>query len=170
MNFIFLLLCIFLVSAAFAGISFAPWVPTWKKDLPRIFKLANLQPGETFYELGCGNGRVVMYAAKNFNVKAVGLEISLLFYLICKIRQLFNSNLNLIFKLKSLFKEDLSQADVVYFFGMPKPLKERLRSKLESELKPQTRVISYAFPIEGWSPKAVDKSNKNEVSIYFYVR
>lgn len=170
LNLILLISCILLISAAFAGISFAPWVPTWKKDLPRIFKLANIRPGETFYELGCGNGKVILYAYKNFRVKAIGLEISLPLYLICKIRQVFNYNPNLKFKFKNLFREDLRKADVIYFFGMPKPLKEKLKQKLEKELKPKTRVISYVFPIEGWQPDIVDKPKESEVPIYLYIR
>lgn len=170
MNVLILIFCILLISAALAGVSFAPWVPTWKKDLPRIFKLANLQPGEIFYELGCGNGKVVLYAYRNFQVKAIGLEISLPLYLVCKIRQLFNFSPRLSFKFKSLFREDLSKADVVYFFGMPKPLKQKLKQKLERELKPKTRVISYVFPIEGWQPDVVDKPAENEVPIYLYTR
>jgi cyclopropane fatty-acyl-phospholipid synthase-like methyltransferase len=54
-----------------------------------IFKLANLQPGEKFYDLGCGNGKVVIYAAKNFPIEAIGVELAFPLYLICKIRQFF---------------------------------------------------------------------------------
>lgn len=160
---------IVILSVALAGLSFAPWVPAWKKDLPRIFKLAELKPGQIFYDLGCGNGQVVLSANKNFKAKAIGLEISLPMYLVCKIRQLFNWNRNLIFKLKNLYKEDLSQADVVYFFGMPDKV-EKLRAKLEKELKPGSRVISYVFPVVGWQEIAKDKPNPKDIAIYLYQR
>ena len=164
---IFLFIVIVVISAAVAGFSFAPWVPAWKKDLPRIFKLAQLKRGEIFYDLGCGNGKVVLYANKYFNAKAVGLEISLPLYFVCKIRQLFNFNENLKFKYKNLYKENLSDADAVYLFGMPDKM-EKIRRKLEKELKPGSRVISYVFPVSGWEPVAIDKPKSQDISIYLY--
>jgi len=159
---------ILILSVALAGLSFAPWVPAWKKDLPRIFKLAELKPGEVFYDLGCGNGKVVLYANKNFQAKAIGLEISLPLYLTCKIRQIFNYNKNLSFKFKDLYRQNLSNADVVYFFGMPDNV-EKLKAKLERELKPGTRVISYVFPVVGWQEIAKDKPNPTDIAVYLYI-
>lgn len=164
-----LIIFVFLLSFALAGLSFAPWVPAWNKDLPRIFRLANLQPREIFYDLGCGNGRVVFYAAKNFQAKAIGLEIAWPLYVICKIRQLFSANRKAVIKFKSLFTEDLSQADVVYFFGMPAAI-AKLKPKLEKELKPGCRVISYTFPILGWLEQVKDKPQSTDIAIYLYVR
>jgi cyclopropane fatty-acyl-phospholipid synthase-like methyltransferase len=164
---IIILAFVFISSIAIAGLSFAPWVPAWKKDLPRIFKLAALKPGEVFYDLGCGNGKVVLYANKNFQARAIGLEISLPMYLVCKARQIFNSDKNLVFKLKNLYKEDLSRADAVYFFGMPDKV-AKLRAKLEKELKPGCRVISYVFPIAGWQEAVKDKPKPTDIAIYLY--
>ncbi|MFH1582800.1 MAG: class I SAM-dependent methyltransferase, partial [Candidatus Falkowbacteria bacterium] len=72
---LFVIICGF--SLIFSVLSFAPWVPSRSRDLKRTFKLADLRPGQIFYDLGCGNGKVAIYAANNFKVKAVGLEISL---------------------------------------------------------------------------------------------
>ncbi|MFH0955602.1 MAG: class I SAM-dependent methyltransferase, partial [Candidatus Falkowbacteria bacterium] len=148
---LFILVCGF--SLIFSVLSFAPWVPSCGRDLKRIFKLADLKPGRIFYDLGCGDGRVVIYAANNYKVKAVGLEISLAFYLICKLRQALNKQGNIEFKLKNLYKENLSPADVVYFFGMPYVLNEKFCSKLKRELRPGTKIISYSFELHGWEPK-----------------
>lgn len=167
--FLFLVLII-IATAALAGISFAPWVPAWKKDLPRIMRLADLQPGQTFYELGCGDGKVVFYAARNFDAQVIGLEISLILFGICKLKQLFYKNKNLAIKYKNLFKQNLRDADVVYFFGMPDKISQKLRKKLDAELRPGTKVISYAFEVSGWSPVAVDKPRPNDVSIYLYIK
>ncbi|PIT93812.1 SAM-dependent methyltransferase [Candidatus Falkowbacteria bacterium CG10_big_fil_rev_8_21_14_0_10_43_11] len=159
-----------LFSLAFAGFSFAPWVPCWSKDLARIFKAADLKNGEIFYDLGCGNGKTVLYAAKNFKIKAVGLELALPLYFICQCRRFFNGTKNAEFKWKNLFKEDLASADAVYFFGMPQPIHKRLKEKLERELKPGARVISYVFPVPGWTPDAIDKPTNSDAAVYLYRR
>ncbi len=169
MNIIIALILLLLLSTvAIAGASFAPWVPARKADISRIFQLANLKAGEIFYDLGCGNGRVVIYAAKNYKAKAIGLEIAFPFYLICKWQQIFNPRS--IFKYKNLFKEDLSKADVIYFFGTPKRIEAKLKLKLAKEIKPGARIISYVFPIEGWTPAIIDRPAATVVPIYLYIR
>ena len=162
-------LLIFSISVIFSVLSFAPWVPTRNRDLKRIFKLADLKPGQIFYELGAGDGRLAVYAAKIYNVRAIGLEISLPFYLICKLRQLLNFNSNLKFKFKNLFKENLASADVVYFFGMPESINKRLVEKLKQELRPGTKIISYCFSLSGWTPRIIDKPGEKDLQIYLYV-
>lgn len=155
-------------SVIFSVLSFAPWVPSRRRDLKRIFKLADLKEGQIFYDLGCGNGRVVIYASHNYKAKAVGLEISLPMYLICRLRQVLKPRANLEFKFKNLFKEDLSAADAVYFFGMPKPINKKLGAKLKQELKPGAKIISYSFKLDDWAPLAIDKPNKNDLPVYLY--
>jgi len=164
---LFIVFC--LLSMGIAGLSLAPWVPTWRKDFPRVFKLAALKPGEVFYDLGCGNGKLVLYAAKNFKVKSIGLEIAIPLFLICKLRQFFRWDKNLNFKFKNFYNENLNCADVVYVFGRPETLKDKFKQKLKKELKPGSRVISYAFPIIGWLPKEISKPAPNDIEIYLYV-
>ncbi len=156
------------ITLFWATLSLAPWVPSRKRDLKRIFKIADLKPNDTFYDLGCGNGRIIFYANRNFQVKSIGIELALPLFLICKIRQIFHSNENIIFKYKSLFKEDMSKADVIYVFALPKSLEKKLKQKLERELKPGARVISYCFSIKGLKPKIIDKPDQKANSIYLY--
>jgi SAM-dependent methyltransferase len=163
-----LVFTVLLLSMGLAGLSFAPWVPAKKKDLKRIFALADLKPGETFYDLGCGDGRMVFYAAENFSAKAIGLEIGLPMYAFCRLKQLLVKKTNTLFKLKNLFNENLSEADVVYFFGMPDTIKNKLAEKMKKEMKPASRIISYAFHVPGLSPVAVDKPAEKDISIYCY--
>jgi len=165
--FAIILILAFLLSLAIAGKSFAPWVPTHNKDLDRIFQLADLGPGEHFVELGSGDGRVCAYVAKS-GYRATGFEIAWPIYLVSLIRKIRNRNPNLNYKLKNFFKHDLSHTDVIYFFGMPDKIKSKLVSKLEHELTPGTRVISYAFPIEGWAHTRLDKPDPKAVDIYLY--
>lgn len=153
---------------AIAGLSFAPWVPARQKDLTRIFKLADLQSGQIFYDLGSGDGRTVFYAADKFGVQAVGLEISLPMYLICLIKKIWCKNKLVKFKFKNLFKENLSGADVIYFFGVPDSIKNKLQEKLKKEVRPGAKIISYAFPLPDWTPVEINKPNPNDITIYLY--
>lgn len=159
-----------LASSALAGWSFAPWVPIWSKDLPRAFALMQLRPGEVFYDLGCGDGKTVLYAATHYDVSAIGIELSLPLWLVCKVRQTWRRPRGVQFKFGNLFRLDLSEADVVYVFGMPAKLQHKLRSKLERELKPGSRVVSYTFPIAGWQETIKDKPTAKDIAIYLYQR
>lgn len=174
MNIILIFFLIFigltLFSVAWTSVSFAPFVPSRTKDLKRIFKLAGLKKGELFYDLGCGTGKLVVYAAKNYQARAVGIELAWMVWLVAKARQFFNRNKDLKIKFGNLFKEDLSNADVVYFFGMPDTIKLRLKEKLERELKVGARVVSYTFSVPGWEEEAVDKPSRKEASVYLYKR
>ncbi|MDP2736566.1 MAG: class I SAM-dependent methyltransferase [bacterium] len=163
---LFILFCGF--SLIFSVLSFAPWVPSRTRDLERIFKLADLKPGQIFYDLGCGDGKLIIYAANNFKVKAIGIEISLAFYLICKARQALNKQSNIEFKFGNLFKENLAPANVIYLFGMPRVLNEEFCSKLKKELKPGTKIISYSFKLHDWVPKIVDKPSEKDLPVYLY--
>lgn len=170
LSIVLIVLLMILFFMAWGWWSFAPWVPANKKDYQRIFKLANLKQDEIFYDLGCGTGRLAIYANENFQAKTFGLEVAWPLYLICKVRQLFSSSKNITFKFKNLYKEDLSQADVIYFFGISETVNSRLKQKLEKELKKGARVISYVFQIRDWSPQVIDKPTKNDKSIYLYIK
>ncbi len=163
-----LIVFLFILSFTIAALSMAPWVPMWKKDLDRVFALANIQSGERFYDLGCGNGKVVLAAAQRYDITAVGVELAFPLYIVCVARKLFTRTKNATFVFGNLFSQDLSSADVIYVFGMPKKLEGRLVKKLYTEATPGTRVISYTFPIRGLEPLTVDKPSEDRISIYLY--
>ncbi len=150
-------------------ISLAPWLPTYAKDLERIRKIVDLRSGEKFCELGCGNGRVLFYLAKHFkNNKFIGVELALPLFIVCKIRESLLKLDNTELKFKNLYKENLQNIDVVYVFGMRDKMAGKFRKKLDSEMKPGSRVISYVFPIEGLDPVQVDRGGEKDVNIYTY--
>lgn len=142
------------ISVLIPVFSLAPWVPAPRESLRKILDVASIKPGDRFYELGSGDGRVVICAAKEFGAKATGIELSLPLYIHSAFKCLLSrSQANIVFG--NLFKHNLSDADVIYVYGLPHALKDRLRGKLENECKPGTRVISFMFEIEGWIPAKV---------------
>ncbi|UCC18471.1 MAG: class I SAM-dependent methyltransferase [Promethearchaeota archaeon] len=123
----------------------APWVPTGMKKVRKMLALADLKPDEVLYDLGCGDGRFIVKAARKFGAKAVGIEINLFLYLWC---QLIITILGLRRRVKiiygNFFKHNLSEADVVICYLLPET-NDRLEHKLIRELKPTARVISNSF-------------------------
>lgn len=166
----FVLFLVILLSIGFAGLSMAIWVPSRKKDLIRIIEVAKIKDDEVFYELGCGNGRVAFFVAKNTKAKVVGIELAWPLYAFCKIKNYFLQLPNLEFKKQDLFEANLSNANLVYIFGMPDKIKDKLRPKLEKELKLGTRIISYAFSFAGWEPIEKNKPDEKSIAIYLYKR
>ena len=159
-----IILFIFLGTFAYAGIVAAPWFPTWSRDIERFLKLAAIKPGEKFYDLGCGDGKLV-FAAAGAGAEAVGFEISLLPYLIAKSRSFFVENSEI--KFKDFWNQNLSDADVVYIFLTPK-VNPKAKLKLEKELKKGSRVVTYTWPIEGWQSVREDFVS-GQPSMYLYI-
>ena len=141
---------------AYAAVSGAPWVPTWKRDIERARKLLDLKAGEKFVELGCGDGRVVIALAGRTRLMGIGVELSAVQYLAALIRRVVTRSWNVRFVFGNAFHYDLRDADAVYLFLMPDTY-EKIRQKLETELKPGARVVTYVWPIPGWEPSLVDE-------------
>lgn len=151
-----LLVVVFAVTIVIATLSFAPWLPIRRKEILRVFTIAQLQHGDIFYDLGCGDGRIVVAAAQRTRARAVGVELALPQYLMCLIRKAFHLRLPITFRYGNLFNAAIADADVVYLFGLSSKLGPRLTKKFQQDLRPGTRIVSYAFPIQGWTPVRVD--------------
>lgn len=165
---IILYVAFFAIVATFvyAGLRGAPWVPSKKKDVERFLKLADIKPGDKMYDLGCGDGRLVIESAKAGAI-AQGLEISLLPYFIANISRLFQKNKkNVKISYKDIWSADLRDADVIYFFLMPK-IYPKLKEKFEKELRPGTKIVAYVWPIVGWIPKKTS-THPNHPNLYLY--
>ena len=162
---------LFIVSSlAWVGILSAPYVPTRKRDLKRIYEMAKLKPGQVVYDLGAGDGRILIYGAKNYGIKGVGCELALFPLYSSKIKALcsgVNKQLNL--RWKNLYKMDVSEADLVVSYLLPKTMK-KLQDKFEKELKPGAKVIACGFKVPGWEHTEYDKPNKKHVGLYLYQR
>jgi len=156
-----------MLSGLFSG---APFIPTGRQDIARIFVQIMVRPGEVFYELGSGDGRVVRAAARA-EARAIGIEQSgvLIWWsrLLTRGVGVPSGHLAARFIHASFFKVDLSAADTVFCYLLP-TLMERLKSKLERELKPGARVISYAFKMPGWTPVQRLSLSRRNLPAYVY--
>lgn len=162
---IFALLFIPTIIAFFTG---APWVPTPMPRVRKMLQLAQLKPGDRVYDLGCGDGRLVHVAAKEYGADAVGLELSPLVYAWARIRNFFLRSPSTIL-MRDFRRIDYRNAKALVFYLLPDILKV-MRPKFERELAPGARVISYAFEIEGWTPVYMEPKDraKNFARILVY--
>lgn len=150
---------VILVPTIIAMVTGAPWIPTPMARVKRMLELAKLKPGDRIYDLGCGDGRMVHLAAKDYSADAVGLELSPLVYLWGRIRNFFLRSRSKIL-LRDFRRIDYSNAKVLVFYLLPDILKT-MRPVFEEQLQPGARVISYAFEIEGWEPVYIEPKIKS---------
>ena len=98
----------------------APWVPSSRKIIRKMLKLADLQPNETLYDLGSGDGRILITAAKEFKAKAVGIELNPLLIAYSNLRILLRQVQNKAHVIwGNIFLRDISKADVVTMYLLP---------------------------------------------------
>jgi len=136
----------------------APWVPTSRELVHEILAIADLKPGELLYDLGSGDGRLVIAAAMDFGARSAGIEIDPFRVLYSRIKAV---QLGLKGKVKiirgNFFNVDLREADVVVTFLLQET-NDRLQEKLERELtKSNCRVVSLVFQFKGWEEIKTDK-------------
>ena len=148
-----IVLAAFLVPLAYG----LPPTPTQPGRIRKALKLANLQPGETIYDLGAGNGRVLVIAAKEFMAQAVGIEAGPVQCVQARLTSLFNGVRSQVrVKRGNFFKSDLSEADVVFAY-LTSDYVPRLEAQLIEQLKPGARVVTISFDFPNWEPAAFDK-------------
>jgi len=132
-----------------------PFVPTTEEAVAAMLKLANVQKTDVVYDLGCGDGRIVIAAAKTYGAHAVGIDINPV--------RLAEANENLKkagpdvaklvrFEENDLFQADIHEATVVTLFLLSS-VNLKLRPKLLADLKPGTRVVSNTFDMSDWKPE-----------------
>ncbi|HEY1270095.1 MAG TPA: class I SAM-dependent methyltransferase [Candidatus Binatia bacterium] len=150
-----------------------PFVPTPPEVVNRMLELADIKPGDVVYDVGSGDGRIVIAAAKKYGVRAVGIEID--GDLIDKARSRARSEgvADIAeFREQDALAADISEATVVTIYMLPE-FNYKLKPKLEA-LKPGTRVVCHDFGVEGWTPtrseKFPDRTILHTHTVYFYKR
>jgi ubiquinone/menaquinone biosynthesis C-methylase UbiE len=152
----------------------APYIPTPQVVVEKMLESARVKPGETVYDLGSGDGRILFTAVQEFGARAIGVEI--LPEKCEKTRERVRS-MGLEDKITviqgSALRVDLSSADVVTMYFLTSS-NERLRPALEKHLKPGARVVSNQFPVKGWKPANVvhvrDGSMDHTIYVYAMVK
>jgi len=146
----------------------SPWSPWWRtsdKNIRRALKLAGVKSSDVVYDLGSGDGRSLIIAAKEFKAHAVGIEIDpLRFYLSKLLIKLSGLSNKIKLRRENFLKSDFSDATVVFVYLVPKAL-ERLRPKLLKELKRGTRIVSVKYEIDLPLVKVISHGS-NKIRLY----
>lgn len=157
-----------LVPTMYAWSSLAPWAVTRKKDVALINALADLKPGATFMELGCGNARVCSYIARhNPQATVIGIELAFFWYVFSWLRVRMYGPSNLTIRYGNALKYDWHQVDVLYTYALIKTINTLVQPKAEREMKPGAKLISYTFSITNWSGTSqTHPGEKTNIHVY----
>lgn len=159
---LFLLALLWILVPAFYGL---PSKPTKLDRIRKALQLVDLKPNETLYDLGAGDGRVLLLAAKEFGTKAVGIEVGPVQCLLIWSRIVMGGLRDRIqIKLGNFYKTEFKDADVVFIYATSHEL-PKLAPHLEKQMRPGSRVVSISADFPEWEPSMFD----NESLIFGYV-
>ncbi len=150
----------------------APYLPTPLTIVEKMLQFGKLKPDEQMWDLGSGDGRIVIMAAEKFKANAIGVEydFDLFHQSDAKVR---NMKLNAHIILGDIFDQDYSKADLLTIYLLPAS-NEKLRPLLEKQLKKGARVVCHDFPIAGWTPADIetidDDGEGRSHTLYLYQR
>jgi len=143
-----------------------PFIPTAEAVVDGMLKLAGVKSTDVVYDLGCGDGRIVIAAAKNYGAHGVGIDINP--------ERVAESRVNarkagverlVRFEENDLFQADIHSATVVAIYLMPN-VNMRLRPKLLKELKSGSRVVSHSFDMEDWHPDKEEVVERRHIFLW----
>lgn len=155
------------------GRNLAPYYPTPGIVVERMLQLAGLKAGEKLYDLGSGDGRIVIMAAQKFHVEAIGVEID---------AKMVKQSVDRIHKLGlersariiegDLLQQNYGSADVVTVYLMPEAIDSHVQPLLDRQLKKGARVVAHDFEFRNWTPEKVeniaDDGEGRSHTVYLY--
>jgi len=136
-----------------------PPVPTKPERIQKALKLANLQPNETLYDLGAGDGRVLFIAARDFGANAVGIEVGPIQCALIWLRITaagFGNQIEV--RWENFYRADLHEADVVFVYATSTEV-TKLAPHLETQMKKGARLVSISADFPEWEPSVFDDLN-----------
>lgn len=155
------------------AVDLAPFVQTPMPVVRKMLEMADLRPDDVLYDLGCGDGRIVITAARTYGIAGVGIEIDPDLIAVSRKRaeQAGVSDLTRFLRMDAT-RADLSEATVVTLYLLPES-NEILRPRLEEQLPAGARVLSHNFSMPGWKDRLVAREtvtdeNGVEHSVYLY--
>jgi SAM-dependent methyltransferase len=129
-----------------------PYVPSPMEVVDRMLEFADVKKGDVVFDIGSGDGRMVIQAAKKYGAKGVGLELDPKLVEIARAEAKRQGVDHLVeFRQGDALKADLSAATVVTLYMLPS-FNRLLRPVLEKQLKSGARLVAHDYPIEGWNP------------------
>ena len=134
-----------------------PFVPTPIEVVDRMLELAQVKEGDVLYDLGSGDGRIVIRAAKKYGIRAIGIEMDQI--LLDKARNAATAEgvTRLVeFRREDALKADLSSATIVTLYMLPW-FNEAIKPNLQKMLRAGSRIVAHDFGIEGWEPDRAEK-------------
>ncbi len=147
-----------------------PYIPTPQTAVDAMLRLANVTKNDVLYDLGCGDGRIVITAARRFGIRGVGVDIDP--------ERIRESKANarkagvegrVDFVVKDLFDTQVRNASVVTLYLLPE-VNVKLRPRLLRELRPGTRVVSHDFDMADWQPdKTANVRSTRQHTLYYWV-
>jgi hypothetical protein len=153
--------------SVFQLIGLVPFVPTEDETVTAMLDLATVTSDDVVYDLGCGDGRIVIAAAERHGARGVGVDINPERIEECRLRAKTAGIDPLVrFERADLFDADIREATVVTLYLLPS-VNLRLRAKLQAELRPGTRVVSHGFDMDDW--KAEREMAANGATLYLWM-
>jgi precorrin-6B methylase 2 len=156
----------FLIFQNFATAQDVPYVPTSPEVVNGMLKLADVSENDVVYDLGCGDGRIVVAAARDFGATGVGVDSNP--------ERIEESNQNaknsnvedkVTFRQENLFETDIKEASVIAIYLL-NSVNLKLRPKFLNDLKPGTRIVSHAFDMDDWQPDAHEEIDNRDVYLW----
>lgn len=144
-----------------------PYVPTPNQVVEAMLKLAKVTPNDTVIDLGCGDGRIVITAARTYGARGIGVDLNP--------ERIAEAEANaksakvesrVKFIQEDLFKADLREASVVTLYLLPS-VNARLKPRLLEQLKPGSRIVSHSFDMPDWEP--AEKQQIDGRTIYLWI-
>lgn len=160
------LLCGQLLEPPFNPKKVVPYVPTSPETVAAMLKLAHVQKNDLVIDLGCGDGRIVIAAAKQYGAHGIGVDIDPDRIKEARENARIEGVANLVeFRQGDLFDADIRKATVITLYLLPS-VNLKLRPRLWRELQPGTRVVSHTFDMDDWKPEKIEQVGGSEIFLW----